>query len=110
MLPPLREHSAARTECGISVSNTRIFCPIVAFREAMMFLALLVRLSTIVSRIPSMRSLGLIVRLTLETEPNRRFRPLVDKKLGCDGMIRLSAATRALIVIIPREGMQSIRI
>ena len=34
MLPPLKEHSAARTECGISVSNTRIFCPTVAFREA----------------------------------------------------------------------------
>ena len=80
-----------------------------AFREEMMFLALLVRLSTIVRRIPSMRSLGLIVRLTFDTEPNRRFNPFEDRKLGCDGMIRLSAATNALIVIIPREGMQSIR-
>ena len=39
-----------------------------------------------------------------------RFRPLADRKLGCDGMITLSAATSASIVIIPREGMQSIRI
>ena len=37
-----------------------------------------------------------------------RFNPFEDRKLGCDGMIRLSAATNALIVITPSEGMQSI--
>ena len=67
--------------------------------------ALFVRLSTIVSRIPSIRSFGLILRFTFETECSRRFRPFVDRKLGCEGMITLSAAAKALIVIIPNDGI-----
>ena len=110
MLWPVSEHSAARTECGISVSKILMFRPMVAFKDAIMFFALLVLPSTIVSKIPSIRNLGFIVLRTRATEPNRRSKPLADRKLGCEGMIKLSAATIALIVSIPRDGMQSIRI
>ena len=58
--------------------------------------ALFVRLSTIVSRIPSICNFGLMLRFTFETECSRRFKPFVDRKLGCEGMITLSAAAKCI--------------
>ena len=51
-------------------------------------------LSTIVNRMPSMFRRGLIWRLTLATECISWFRPFVDRKLGCDGIITRSAAAQ----------------
>ena len=53
MLWPLRLLSATLTDRGISVSKTRMFWPTVSRREEMISFAFFVRLSTIVSRIPS---------------------------------------------------------
>ena len=47
--------------------------------EAMIVLASLVRLSTIVIRMPSIRRFGFIWRLTLEIELSSRLRPFVDR-------------------------------
>ena len=62
----------------ISGQGTRRLLP-VCRRAAMMLLALLVRLSTMVSRMPSIFSDGLICRRTLATDPNNSFKPLVDR-------------------------------
>ena len=110
ILLPNRLASAARTECGISVSKTRMLDPIAERKEEIISFALFVRLSTMVSKMPSILNRGLICRFTLEIECISKFRPFVDKKFGCDGMITLSAATSELTVIIPREGIQSIKI
>ncbi len=83
--------------------------PIADRRDEIMSFALFVRLSTIVSKMPSIRNRGLICRFTLDIECIKRFNPFVDKKFGCDGIITLSAATSELTVIIPKEGIQSIR-
>lgn len=48
----------------------------------MIVFALLVRLSTIVSKIPSIFSLGLICRLIFEIERRSKLSPLVDRKFG----------------------------
>lgn len=82
MLSPERLHSAALTEKGISERNTRMFSPTVERSEEIIALALLVRLSTIVSKMPSIFSLGLICRLIFEMERRSRLRPLVDRKFG----------------------------
>ena len=42
-------------------------------------LVLLVRLSTMASRVPPIFSNGLICRRTLATDPNNSFKPLVDR-------------------------------
>ena len=53
ILLPNRLASAARTECGISVSKTRMLDPIAERKEEIMSFALFVRLSTMVSKMPS---------------------------------------------------------
>ena len=78
MLLPSTLHSAARTEKGISVSNTLRLLP-VCRKAAIMLFALLVRLFTMVSRMPSILRVGLICRLTLATDPISSFRPLVER-------------------------------
>ena len=105
MLLPSPDASAARTERGISVSNTRTLPPNVERRAAIMLLALLVRPSTMVIRIPSIFSFGLICRRTLLMVRMSRFRPFVERKSGADGMITLSAAARALMDISPKDGI-----
>ena len=69
----------------------------------------LVRPSTMVIRIPSIFSFGLICRRTLLMVRISRFRPFVERKSGADGMITLSAAARALMDIRPKDGIQSMR-
>ena len=76
----------------------------------MISFASLVRLSTIVKRMPSIFSLGLICRLTFAMDCISRSSPFADRNDGCDGMITLSAAASELIGIIPSEGIQSMRI
>ena len=63
---------------GISVSNTLRLLP-VCRRAAIMLLALLVRLSTIVSKIPSILRAGLICRLTFVTDPISSFKPFAER-------------------------------
>lgn len=75
-------YSSLDTEKGISDSNTRMFSPTEERSDVIIDLALLVRLSTIVSRMPSILSLGLICRLILAIERKSKLRPLVDRKFG----------------------------
>ena len=56
MLPPVTDASTARTERGISVEKTFNCVPMLSRKEAMISLALLVRRSTIVSKMPSIVS------------------------------------------------------
>ena len=73
-------------------------------------LAKLVRLSTIVSKMPSIWSFGFSCRLTLLMVDSSCSRPLAGRYSAWTGtMIRLAAA-KALTVSIPRDGWQSIRI
>ena len=76
----------------------------------MISLALTVRESTIVISTPSILRFGLICLLTFAIECKRRSRPLTERKDGSQGIMTESAATRALMVIIPSDGIQSIRI
>ena len=73
-------------------------------------MAKLVRLSTIVSRIPSICSLGLICLRTLLMVCKSCSKPLAGRYSAWTGIITLLAAASALTVSIPREGWQSIRI
>ena len=76
----------------------------------MISLASLVRLSTIVNRMPSIFSFGLICRLTFAMDCISRSSPFAERYDGWDGMITLSAAASELIGIIPSDGIQSMRI
>ena len=76
----------------------------------MISLASLVRLSTIVNRMPSIFSFGLICRLTFAMDCISRSSPFAERYDGWDGMITLSAAASALIGIMPSDGIQSMRI
>lgn len=76
----------------------------------MISFASFVRLSTIVKRIPSIFSFGLICRFTFEMDCISKSSPFAERKDGCDGIITLSAAANELIGIIPSEGIQSMRI
>ena len=71
----------------------------------MISLASLVRLSTIVNRMPSIFSFGLICRLTFAMDCISRSSPFAERNDGWDGMITLSAAARELIGIIPSDGI-----
>ena len=73
-------------------------------------MAKLVRLSTIVSNMPSIWSLGLICRFTLFTGLEQLFQALGGQVLRLNGDYDPVAAARALTVSIPRDGWQSIRI
>ena len=69
----------------------------------------LVRLSVIVSRIPSIFNFGLICRRTFCTVCKSCSRPFADRYCACTGIKVVSAAASALTVSIPREGVQSSR-
>ena len=73
-------------------------------------MAKLVRLSTIVSRIPSIWSLGFNCRLTLLMVDSSCSRPLAGRYSAWTGTMILLAVASALTVSIPREGWQSMRI
>ena len=64
---------------GISVSNTLIFLPYALLTVAVISLEMLVRGITIVIKIPSIRILGLICRLTIDTERSKSSRPLAER-------------------------------
>ena len=87
-----------------------MFSPTVERSEEIIALALLVRLSTIVSKMPSIFNLGLICRLTFAIDCISRSSPFAERYDGWDGMITLSAAASELIGIIPSDGIQSMRI
>jgi hypothetical protein len=53
---------------------------------------------------------SMICLLTFAIECKRRSRPLTERKDGSQGIMTESAATRALMVIIPSDGIQSIRL
>ncbi len=75
------KHSAVNStyKCGISVSNTLIFLPYALLTVAVISLEMLVRGITIVIKIPSIRSFGLICRLTIDTERSKSSRPLAER-------------------------------
>lgn len=65
--------------------------------------------AVIVRRMPSMRRFRLICQRTLFTVCRSCSRPFAERNCGCAGTRTLSAAARALIVSILREGIQSMR-
>ena len=70
--------------------------------------ARLVLLSTVVNRIPSISNLWLIRRFTLITVLINSCRPFTGKYAACTGINTESAQVGALMVSIPKDGMQSI--
>ena len=61
----------------------------------------------IVSTMPSTSNFGLSCRLTRVMVRKSCSSPLAGRYCACTGIITLSAAVRALMVSIPRDGIQS---
>ena len=110
MLLPSALVSLARTEWGISVPNTLNFAAIGLPQQGGDFPGKVGTVSTIVSRMPSIWSLGFSCRLTLLMVDSSCSRPLAGRYSAWDGDYDPVGAASALTVSIPREGWQSIRI
>ena len=76
MLSPERLHPAALTERNLGTEHADVLSPTVERSEEIIALALLVRLSTIVSKMPSIFNLGLICRLIFEMEAQKQVKDL----------------------------------
>ena len=71
--------STARIECGISLSKTLIFCPYALLTVAVISFEMFVRGITIVMRMPSIRSFGLICSFTIDTERSKGSKPFAER-------------------------------
>ena len=106
MLFPLDETSAAFTAMGMVVRYILIRQPKFSRSASTVLLARLVLPSTSVSRIPSIVRFRLVCFFTLAIVDKSCVIPFAGRYCTCTGIITLSAAVRALSVIIPRDGIQ----